>query len=299
METIRSHGGGCAFSGRGDPVVERRCARQRLGIVGGMGPAATARLLRRIVEFTEASRDQDHLEVTVLNRPQIPDRSAYLLGVPGAPSFVGPLQQAALELEALGCSVLATPCNTAHARASRIAAVLQRGRLLSMVEATAGLLAMAGYRRVGLLATEGAAASGVYDDALSRRGVEAVMPDAACQRQVQAMIYGEVKAGKVPSWGQVMPFLAMFSQVGCDAVVLGCTELSLLGAPSQMGGMAVVDALDVLAASCVAACGASVRRCEVDRSFAERLRPYVMDGAAVGEALLSGGGEQCAALQAS
>ena len=298
METIRSHRG-CAFSGRGALVVEGCPVRQRLGIVGGMGPAATAQLLRRIVELTDAACDQEHLDVAVLNRPQIPDRSAYLLGAPEAPSFTGPLQRAALELEALGCTVLAMPCNTAHARAPQIASVLQRSRLLSMVEAAAGLLALAGCRRVGLLATEGTVAAGVYREALARRGIELVVPDAACQRQVQAMIYDEAKAGKVPSWGQVMPFLSMFSQVGCDAVVLGCTELSLLGAPGQLGGLAVVDALDVLAASCVAACGASVRRDEVERSFAERLRPYVMEGAAVGESLLSGGGELCAALQAS
>ena len=58
---------------------------EKLGIIGGMGPAATARLLSRIVELTAADRDQDHLDVTVLNRPSVPDRTAFLLGRPDAP----------------------------------------------------------------------------------------------------------------------------------------------------------------------------------------------------------------------
>ena len=60
---------------------------EKLGIIGGMGPAATARLFSRVVDFTEAACDQDHLDVTVLNRPSVPDRTAYLLARPGAHPF--------------------------------------------------------------------------------------------------------------------------------------------------------------------------------------------------------------------
>lgn len=50
-----------------------------LGVIGGLGPMATAYFLRRIVEMTDAWTDQEHLDVIVLNRPSIPDRTAYIL----------------------------------------------------------------------------------------------------------------------------------------------------------------------------------------------------------------------------
>lgn len=241
--------------------------RKRLGIVGGMGPAATARLLARIVEFTDASCDQGHLDVTVLSRPQMPDRSAYLLGKPGAASFVEPMQQALRQLESLGCSVLATPCNTVHGRARTIASVLRRARFLSMVDETCGLIASAGWRKVGLAATEGTAATGVYGRPLSDLGIELVLPDGTGQRLLDFAIYGCVKAGTVPDAGLLAPLWQQFARAGCDGVVVGCTELSLLGLPTRTEGIALVDALDVLAASCVVACGAPLRYETVREAF--------------------------------
>ena len=53
--------------------------RKTLGIIGGMGPMATACLLQLIIEMTEARTDQEHLDVIVFNRPAVPDRTAYIL----------------------------------------------------------------------------------------------------------------------------------------------------------------------------------------------------------------------------
>ena len=249
---------------------------QKLGIIGGMGPAATARLMARIVDFTRAECDQDHLDVTVLCRPQTPDRTDFLLGVPGAESFVEPMRQAARQLEALGCTVIACPCNTSHARATEVAAVLGRAHLVSMVDAAARVLARAGCRKAGLLATEGTVATGVYERALARAGVAAVVPDVAGQRLVSEVIYGGVKAGRAPEAERLEPVCAALSHCGCDAVVLGCTELSCLGAGRACGGADVLDALDVLAVACVRECGAPLRESEVARSFASRIAQAVL-----------------------
>ena len=249
---------------------------EKLGIIGGMGPAATARLMARIVDFTWADCDQGHLDVTVLCRPQIPDRTAFLLGAPGAASFVEPMRQAARQLEALGCTAIACPCNTSHARASEVAAVLGRARLVSMVDETARLLAHAGCRKAGLLATEGTVATGVYERALARAGVAMAVPDSAGQRLVSEVIYGGVKAGRAPGAECLEPVCAALSRCGCDAVVLGCTELSCLGADPVCGGVDVLDALDVLAVACVRECGAPLRESEVARSFAPRIAQAVL-----------------------
>lgn len=232
---------------------------ERLGIIGGLGPAATARLFAQIVAYTDAACDQEHLDVTILNRPRIPDRTAYLLGKPGARSFVEPMQEAARELEAAGCSVLATPCNTAHARLDAIASQLVSARFVDMPASAAEFARELGCSRVGVLATDGALATGVYQRALDAAGVESVLPDEAVQAKVMSIIYDDVKAGRAADGRKVDAVCAALADAGCDGIMLGCTELSLLGLPRRRAAVRIVDALDVLAWKCIAECGAKAR----------------------------------------
>lgn len=231
----------------------------RLGIIGGLGPAATARLFAQIVEYTDAACDQEHLDVTILNRPHIPDRTAYLLGKPGAQSFVEPMQEAARELEAAGCGVLATPCNTAHARLDEIASVLGRSHFVDMPASAAAFASDLGCTRVGVLATDGALATGVYQRALGAAGIESMLPDEAVQAKVMSIIYDDVKAGRVADAEKVDNVCDALTDAGCNGIMLGCTELSLLGLPRMRGGACIVDALDVLAWKCITECGAKAR----------------------------------------
>ena len=227
---------------------------EKLGIIGGMGPAATARLLSRIVELTAADRDQDHLDVTVLNRPSVPDRTAFLLGRPDAPSFVPALVDMARDLEALGCTVLAMPCNTAHARAEEVRERLARARIVDMPRETAAFLHDLGCTNVGVLATDGTLAARVYQDALAEEGLA-----------VMGIIYDGVKAGRPVPQEDVLGMLDAVAAAGCDGVVLGCTELSVLSTPARHRGAPVVDALDVLAWRCVQECGAPA--CDLRASY--------------------------------
>lgn len=228
---------------------------EKLGIIGGLGPAATAQLFSQIVKYTDAQRDQDHLDITILNRPSIPDRTAYLLGKPGAASFVDPMRQAACELEEAGCTVLATPCNTAHARLDQIAAPLKDARFVSMPASTARFAKERGCARVGILATDGALAAGVYQGACDECGIEAVVPGPDVQAKVMSIIYDDVKAGRVADPAKVSSVCDAMIEAGCDGIILGCTELSLLGLPRIVRGIPVIDALDVLAWRCVVECG--------------------------------------------
>lgn len=233
--------------------------KRKLGIIGGLGPAATVRLFERIVELTDAACDQDHLDITVLNRPQIPDRTAYLLGRAGAPSFVPPMQQAARELEAAGCQVVCTPCNTAHSRYGDIAGVLREARFVHMPREAAAFAHALGCTRVGIMATDGALAAGVYQAAAEHVGLACEVPDDQAQRTVMSIIYDDVKAGRPVDFARFEGVVAQLAARGCDGVILGCTELSCVGAPERIDGVAVVDALDVLAWRCVQECGAPAR----------------------------------------
>ena len=65
--------------------------QKNLGIIGGMGPEATCVLFERVIKGTDAKRDQDHINITILNDPSIPDRTAFLLKEEGAQDFTAPI----------------------------------------------------------------------------------------------------------------------------------------------------------------------------------------------------------------
>lgn len=232
---------------------------ERIGIIGGLGPAASARLYSRITDFTDAATDQEHIDLVVLSRPQIPDRTAFLLGEPGAEPFVPPMREAALQLEELGCTILATPCNTAHALLDEIADGLQQAHFISMVERTAQVIAERGFKRVAVLATNGTRAARVYEPALEAVGCTVEWPDDRGQEVVMSVIFDQVKAGKPVDFEAFAEVCARLSARGCDAAILACTELSVIGAPDELRGLAIVDALDVLAQACVTAAGAKLK----------------------------------------
>ncbi len=238
----------------------------RLGILGGMGPAATAHLFTRVVELTNASCDQEHVEITLLNRPGVPDRTAYLLRKQGALNFIPVLQEMALELEAAGCFILAMPCNTAHTCLPEISSVLTSARFVDMLNETVALTASLGCSRVGILATDGTLSTKAYQHAFTQAGLEVVVPEGNLQRTVMSIIYENVKAGIPVPEEKVESVMSALACQGCDGVILGCTELSVIGIPAYFLGMPVIDALDVLAWRCVQECGATPRSLAVLRS---------------------------------
>lgn len=90
-----------------------------IGILGGMGPAATADFYAKLVAITPGSSDQDHLRTVIWSDPTIPDRTEALLG--GGPDPTPWLLDGSRVLREAGATVIAIPCNTAHAFVPRIA----------------------------------------------------------------------------------------------------------------------------------------------------------------------------------
>uniref|UniRef100_UPI00286E9C40 aspartate/glutamate racemase family protein n=1 Tax=Sandarakinorhabdus sp. TaxID=1916663 RepID=UPI00286E9C40 len=102
-----------------------------IGVVGGMGPAATADFLARLVAGAGAVRDSDHPHVLVDSNPHVPDRNAALAGGPSpGPVLAGMAQR----LVASGAQVLAMPCNAAHGWADAVRAV-PGGQFVDMIDA--------------------------------------------------------------------------------------------------------------------------------------------------------------------
>lgn len=227
---------------------------------------ATAYYLELVIRMTEAACDQEHPEIIVMNIPSIPDRTAYILGKSKdnpLPSMI----ELGRQMKALGATVLATPCVTAHYFHEKI----QDGTGLPMIHAinsTAQTLAMAGIRRVGLMATDGTVQSGIFQRGVEACGMQLILPSAPAQRGVMTLIYDQIKAGKKPDLELFSTIRDDLRRSGAQVVVLGCTELSLLKKEQDLGE-GILDALEVLAKESVIACGKNVKP-----EFAELFTPF-------------------------
>ena len=232
-----------------------------LGIIGGLGPMATAYLLQLIIEMTDAKTDQEHLDVIVFDRPGVPDRTAAILD-PAKPSPVPSMRATARTLERLGAGVLCAPCVTSHYFYDQLTQGLTVP-WVHMVRETAAELKRAGVRKAGILATTGTVTAGLFQRELEAAGVAWAVPGEEGQRKVMSLIYDDIKAGRLPDEGNFAAVTAELRGMGCDCLILGCTELSLI---KKRAGLAegYLDALEVLAKRCVELCGAPLRREYVD-----------------------------------
>lgn len=213
-----------------------------LGIIGGMGPAATVDLMRRLVERTPAEDDADHLHVIVESNPRIPSRIAHLIEGVG-PDPTPELVRIAKNLERAGASLLAMPCNTAHVYAPAIQEAVQVP-LLDMVQLTATrLVSRFPGARVGLLSSTAVHLTGLYHDALAKNGL------ALCLPEQQSDVMDIIRLVKCGDTGDDIRArfndMARALQPNCDVLLVACTELSVIAA-GLSGGAPVVDSQEVL-----------------------------------------------------
>lgn len=226
------------------------------GIIGGLGPMATAYLLELIIDMTDAKTDQEHLDAIIFNCPSVPDRTAYILDH-SKPSPVPPMIDMAKKLEALGVCAIGTPCVTAHSFHEE----LQRSvnvPFINMVQETAAYLKNAGCKKAGIMATTGTVHNGLFQRALSEIGLSYALPDDAMQQYVMSLIYDCVKAGEPADMEKFRTVSDALRKEGCDAIILGCTELSIIKRDNAIGS-GYLDALEVLAHAAILACGKKIK----------------------------------------
>lgn len=196
-----------------------------IGIIGGMGPLATCDFFEKIIRMTDASCDSDHIPILIDCNPRIPDRVAAILH--GGEDPVPEIVKSGRRLVREGASVLLMGCNTAYYFYDRVSEALP-APLINMPEETAKGALRLGYKKVGLMATDGTVQSGVYTKELEKAGIEPVLPSEAGQKAVMEMIYDGIKAGNseidpsafIRTAGDIM-------DAGAEAIILGCTELPI------------------------------------------------------------------------
>jgi aspartate racemase len=216
-----------------------------LGVLGGMGPAATLDFLAKIQAITPAENDQDHIRVIVDINPKVPDRNT-----PGGGA--GPvLAEMAGALAGAGADILAIPCNTAHAHAD----LIQRASglpLVDLIETGATAARQTGAIGVGVLGTRGALR--LYREYLAAQAMSLVSLDPEDQETFMALLY-RIKAGDTGEGvRQEMARLAeVLAENGAEVVVAGCTEIPLVIGSGDLS-LEFIDPGELLARRCVAVC---------------------------------------------
>jgi aspartate racemase len=221
-----------------------------LGVLGGMGPAATADFLLRLARFTPAARDQDHQPVIVYSDPRTPDRSDAILG--RGPSPLPAMLRGIDFLNGAGCALIAIPCNTAHYWYDELAA-RSAVPLLHIADTAADRLRRQGdLATVGVMATHGTIRAGIYDRRLAEAGIAAVnladlADDDPAMRGIRLMKAGDDAAARAALHAAGHELVRR----GAQALLIGCTDISAtLAGLTSLDGTPVIDAADCLARAC-------------------------------------------------
>jgi len=228
--------------------------RPLLGILGGLGPMASAYFYELITAHTKASCDQDHIDIILSSRASTPDRTAFITGR----SLESPLPymvEDATRLEVYGANVIVIPCNTAHYFVEEVRANVSVP-VPSIIEETSRHIRDAGYKKAGIMATAGTVLSGSYQEQLKKLGLSFAVPDEIHQQYLHELIYDDVKCGNDPDIDKFYSIAEHLKAKGCDKLILGCTELSLIN--RAVGGDDIfTDSLEVLAYTAIKACNSN------------------------------------------
>ena len=228
--------------------------KKSIGILGGMGPLATADLLIKITTATQADSDREHIRVYIDSDCAIPDRTGAILH--GGQDPVPEMTSALRNLERCGADCILMACNTAHYFLPRLQALTETP-ILDMLSITAKRCAqLFPGKRAAILGTTGTLQTGIYDRALKEAGVDFLLPDEAQQAWLMHLIYDVVKATRPmqPEEEHWTRLLEELRARGADYFILACTELPIVANTLQDEGP-FVDPTEELARAAVSYCG--------------------------------------------
>jgi aspartate racemase len=199
-----------------------------IGILGGMGPEATIDLFYKIIKFTLAEKDQEHLRIIIDNNPKIPDRTAAILGKGEDP--LPALQETAQNLEKAGADFIVIPCNTAHYFLSSIQESVNIP-VLNMIEETTKETKkrIPQIKKVGLLASIGVYKSEIYHQHFKKFNIEVISPEEKDKEEIMKVIY-TIKAGDLSKRVKknILKITQRLIDKGAEAIIAGCTEIPLI-----------------------------------------------------------------------
>lgn len=223
-----------------------------LGVIGGLGPVATAHFMELVIRMTQAQRDQDHLDMIIYSTPSIPDRTEFILDR-AKPNPLPEMIAIGKRLRQQNASCVAIPCFTAHFFYEELCREIDLP-IINALRETACYLRQAGIRKAGIMATTGTVQSELFHRELLEQGIEPVVPSPDGQQRVMDLIYEDIKKNRPADMSSFHQVREELQKRGAEVIILGCTELSMIKRDEAIGP-GFLDAMEVLAAACVTACG--------------------------------------------
>ncbi len=228
-----------------------------IGVLGGMGPEATLNCFAKILENTPAEKDQEHLNIIIVNNPKVPDRTQAVLE--NGPSPLPSLIQGCRKLEKAGADFVIMPCVTAHFYETSLKQAVNLP-FLSILGAVAANIRHhhPEIKRIGLMGTSGTLQSGVFQKRLNQDGLEILTCPSEMQARVMQAIYNIKSASSARRRKAITADLASIAdylaQQGAQGIIAGCTEIPLALSQKDVG-VPYYDSLLILARAAIRRAG--------------------------------------------
>jgi aspartate racemase len=208
---------------------------KRIGILGGMSPESTVEYYQYITRtYTQRFGDYRYPDIIIYSvsfQPYVdwPNAGRWDLVAQG-------LSQAAQQLEAAGADFIVIATNTMHLVLDQVRANLHIP-VLNLLDVVAEAILARGIKTVGLLGTRFTMEKNLYQDALARKGITVLIPDANDREVVNRVIYDELVAGQVRAESRAgyVEIIKKLAARGAQGVILGCTEIPLLVCEADAG----------------------------------------------------------------
>lgn len=227
-----------------------------LGVIGGLGPIATAHFMELAINMCDAKCDQENLDMIIYNIPSIPDRTAYILDN-SKESPLPRMVEIGHTLTEQGADQIAIPCVTAHYFCDELDLNIS-APIINGVRETVAYLKDRNISKVGIMATDGTISSGLFAKELEAAGIKPVIPSKDGQAAVMHLIYNNIKAGTAPDMDKFAFVRDELFSLGAEAIILGCTELSLIKRDYIIGA-GFIDVMEVLASQSLQKCDKKVK----------------------------------------
>ncbi|MDD4344259.1 MAG: amino acid racemase [Eubacteriales bacterium] len=216
------------------------------GVIGGMGSKATSVFFERLIGSSKAEKDQDHMNVMILNHATLPDRTEVIIENKEN-DFLNCIKKDFEIMEFAGVTDVAIPCNSAHFFYEDMKKMTNIN-IINMIEETVKVIHKTHGEgtKVGLLATDGTVRSALYNKYCEQYNLDMVVPDLKVQQDIMKVIYGNIKGHMNLDSSLLEELIEFFVyEEKCKTIIIGCTELSCIPVREELKRY-TLDAMNVL-----------------------------------------------------
>lgn len=216
-----------------------------IGILGGMGPQASARLVQLLVDLSAkefGAKNCDDFPEIILDSIPVPD---FIADKKNKNAALKILKERTRRMNKMRVGIFAISCNTAHILLDDIQSV-SRVPFVSMIDEIAKEVRMCRIKKVGLLASPATFKSGIFQKAFGLEGRLIIKPSDKDQLVLEKIIR-KVIAGEIRKQDnlKLVEIAGSLQKKGAEGIILGCTELPLVFL--KRFGIPVFDSLEILA----------------------------------------------------